>query len=409
MSDLDRLRACFPGLDRSTALLENAGGSQVPDVVTQAVADHMRHRYVQLGAGYPLSREADEAVAAAHEFSQTFVGDDGPTEQRRGVCVLGPSTSQLCAMLASEYGKTLEAGDNVIVVQTGHEANVGPWTKLADQGIEVRIWPVDPRTLRCEIDDLLPLLDSRTRVVAVVHVSNLLGEVVDLAAVTRRAHQFDAHVIVDGVAYAPHRTVDVLAADVDAYVFSTYKVYGPHMAVLWARRALLDSFPGPNHFFIPHDELPYRFELGGVSHEAAAGWAALPEYLRVVADAGADAPADRALVTRAFERMAELERPLIDRLVGFLADDERFTVVGPTTDDRDRVATVSFLHRDRSSADVVAALHAADIAVRNGHMYARRLCEPLGLDPTDGVVRVSAVHYNAPDEIDRVLAVLREL
>jgi cysteine desulfurase family protein (TIGR01976 family) len=337
-------------------------------------------------------------VTRAHAFAETFVGG-GET----GRAILGPSSSQLCAMLAQCYGDVLTAGDNVVIVETGHEANVGPWERLARRGIEVRTWRVDPETFACPLDELDALLDERTAVVAVVHVSNLIGEIMDVAAVAQRAHAVGARVVVDGVALAPHRTVDVESLGCDWYVFSTYKVFGPHMAVLWGRHDAIAELTGPNHFFVAKDDVPYKFELGGVPHESCAGWLAVGEYLAFLA--GRDV-ADRATVESAFAEMARLEAPLTERLLAFLVADARYTVIGPDAADQHRVPTISFLHASRTPAEVVAALHAAGIAVRNGHMYARRLCEPLGLDPDGGVVRVSAVHYNTVAEIDRVIEVL---
>ena len=397
----DQLRAQFPALAGETVFLENAGGSQVPAGVPDAIRDYMRDTYVQLGAGYPLSQRADAVVARAHAFAEIFVGGE-----TTGRAILGPSSSQLCAMLAQCYGDALQAGDNVVIVETGHEANVGPWERLASRGIEVRTWRVDPETFACPLDALDELLDERTKVVAVVHVSNLIGAIVDIAPIAQRAHAVGARVVVDGVAFAPHRAVDVLALGCDWYVFSTYKVYGPHMAVLWGRHDAIAELTGPNHYFVPKEEVPYKFELGGVPHESCAGWLAVGEYLRLVADSDV---LDRATITAAFAAMKRLEAPLTARLLEFLVANPRFRVIGPTAADDNRVPTVSFLHATRSSADVVAALHAAGIAVRNGHMYARRLCEPLGLDPDDGVVRVSAVHYNTVAEIDRVIDVLDAL
>jgi cysteine desulfurase family protein (TIGR01976 family) len=395
------IRSRFPALQQPLAFLENAGGSQVPECVPDAISAYMRENYVQLGAQYPLSTRADRVVKRAHAFSETFVGG-----RRTGKAILGPSSSQLCAMLAQCYAEILEPGDNVVIVDTGHEANIGPWAQLAKHGVEVRTWCIDPETLECPLDALDDLLDERTRVVAVVQVSNLLGEVVDLAPISERAHAVGARVVADGVAFAPHRAVDVAALGVDWYAFSTYKVYGPHMAVLWGRNDAIAELTGPNHFFVPRDDVPYKFELGGVNHEGCAGWLAVGQYLSFLAGREPGSPVDRSTIVDAFSAMQALEEPLTARLVEYLLAHPRLRVIGATTDDRERVPTVSFIHESMPSSQIVAACHEAGIAVRNGHMYARRLCEPLGLDPDEGAVRVSALHYNTLDEIERVIAVL---
>jgi len=402
--DIATIRGRFPALSEPLVFLENAGGSQVPGCVPDAISDYMRTSYVQLGAGYPLSCQADSVIDRAHAFGETFVGDDDA-----GKAILGPSSSQLCSMLAGCYADVLETGDNVVIVETGHEANIGPWAHLAARGIEVRTWRIDAETFVCPLDALDALLDERTRIVAVVHVSNLLGEVVDLAPICARAHAVGARVVADGVAFAPHRAIDVAALGVDWYVFSTYKVYGPHMAVLWGRGDAIAELTGPNHFFVPRGDVPYKFELGGVNHEGCAGWLAVGDYLAFLAGRKPGTAADRATVVDAFGAMQALEAPLTARLVSYLVEHPKLRVIGPTTPDRERVATISFVHETLPSSRIVAACHEAGIAVRNGHMYARRLCEPLGLDPDEGVVRVSALHYNTLDEIERVVAVLGRL
>lgn len=397
------VRKAFPALRSPTILLENAGGSQVPAVVADAVRDYMLERYVQLGADYELSRRATATVDAAHRLAGTIMNaGDG------GTVVLGSSSTALCNMLGHCYRAALQPGDEVIVADTGHESNIGPWVRLAEAGIVVRHWPVDADAMRCRIEDLEPLLGPRTKLVAFPHVSNLLGEVVDVEAVTRLAHGAGARVVVDGVAFAPHRAIDVAAWGVDWYFFSAYKVYGPHMACLFGRREAWAELHGANHFFLG-DAPPYAFEPGGVSHEGCAGLNALEGYLRFLAGAGADV-ATRAVVERAFETMEAYEAPLIERLVRYLEDREDVRLIGPAADAGPaRVGTISFVHRTRTSAEIARAVAARGIGIRHGHMYAYRLCESLGLDPGDGVVRVSFVHYNTIDEIDSLTRVLDEV
>jgi selenocysteine lyase/cysteine desulfurase len=200
--------------------------------------------------------------------------------------------------------------------------------------------------------------------------------------------------------------MDVAAWDVDWYAYSTYKVYGPHMAVLYGQRAALEEIPGPNHFFVGRDEGAYYFEPGGPSHEGCAGLLALGDYVKLVAGADPGRPCDRAAVVAAGARFAAWERPLLERLLGYLSAKPGVRLVGSPVADAARVGTVSFVHERRSSREIAAAVNRTGIAVRHGHMYAWHLCEALGLDPQDGVVRVSFVHYNTLAEIERLIAVL---
>jgi cysteine desulfurase family protein (TIGR01976 family) len=401
--DRERIRAQFPALAGNTVYLENAGGSQVPAVVADSIRDYMLTSYVQLGAGYPLSHRATELVDEAHDFVRLMMnGKDGEV-------ILGPSTSALLKMLAVSYAQVLKPGSEIIVAQTGHEANVGPWKMLDRHGFTLRWWEMDPANCTCSLSDLENLLSDRTALVAFPHVSNLLGEIVDIEAITSLTHAAGARVVVDGVAYAPHRAMDVSAWNVDWYAYSTYKVYGPHMAALWGRRDALAELPGPNHFFVPDEELPYKFELGGANHEGCAGICGLRDYLATLIGEADPRALDRAAIEQAFGIMTACELPLQARLIEYLRSRDDVRIIGPTDDGDSRVGTISFVHDSKSSAEITAAVDRSGIGIRHGHMYAYHLCEAAGLDPEDGVVRTSLVHYNTPEEIERLIEVFQEV
>ena len=397
--DRQRIRAQFPALAGDTVYLENAGGSQVPAVVADCIRDYMLSSYVQVGAGYPISQQATGFLDEAHDFVRLMMnGDDGEV-------ILGPSTSALLQMLAGCYAKVLDPGSEIVVAQTGHEANVGPWKMLARLGFTLRWWEMDPSTFSCPLTDLENLLSERTALVAFPHVSNLLGEIVDVEAITSLAHGAGARVVVDGVAYAPHRAMDVSGWDVDWYAYSTYKVYGPHMAALWGRRDAIAELPGPNHFFIADDELPYKFEVGGPNHEGCAGIRGLRNYLAFLVDLDDPRSLDRPAIEKAFDVMTACELPLQARLIEYLRCRDDVRIVGPIDDGLSRVGTISFVHDSKSSAEITAAVDRSGIGIRHGHMYAYHLCEAAGLEAEDGVVRTSLVHYNTMEEIERLIRV----
>ncbi len=400
MPTIETVRSEFPALAGETVLLENAGGSQVPIGVVDAIRNHLLRDYCQLGAGYPASDRATETVDRAHRFMNRFAGGDGI-----GRTILGSSSTSLMHMLAHAMADSIRAGDEVVVCEQGHEANIGCWLRLQERGAVIRWWSVDPETGRLSLDELRQVLGPRTRLVAFPHVSNLLGEIVDVEAATRLVHEAGGRVVVDGVAFAPHRAIDVEAWKTDFYVWSTYKVFGPHMAAAFGTDEAIADLRGPNHFFIPDDEVPYKFELGGASHEGCAGLCALAPYLGMLAgrdDIDADT-CERATIEDAFETITNLERPVQERILERLHAHRHLRIVGPGDSDTNvRVSTVSFVHPGISSGKISSAAHALGFGIRHGHMYAHRLCERLGIPLDDGVVRISPVHYNTTAEIDRL-------
>lgn len=414
---LEAIRAAFPALSGPTVFLDNAGGAQVPAVVADAMHRYLTSSYAQTGGDYAESRQARATIDAAHAFVRTFVNGDG-----LGEVVLASSTSILCHLLAGCFADALPERperDEVVVSLAGHESDVGPWLRLERRGFRVKTWSVNPRTLRHEVDDLRPLLSPRTRLVAFPHVSNLLGDIEDAAGLTAAAHEVGARVLIDGVAFAPHRAIDVAAIGCDFYAYSTYKVWGPHMAALFGRHEAFAELHGPNHYFIERHAVPYKFELGGVNHEGCAGLAALGDYLRFVAGEAAlppaggpwrvPAPCARATVERAMARLTALELPLQERLIGFLRARPGVTLIGPARADASRVSTISFTIQGRSSREVALQANARGLALRYGSFYSNRLASRLGLDEADGVVRASLVHYNTPAEVDRLTDFLASL
>lgn len=411
-----KCREQFPALAGGWALLENAGGSQVPLCVIDAMSDYMRTKYVQLGAGYPASDAATATVAAGRATCAALMGSD---EAAGDAVVVGASASQLLLNLASAFTDILGPEDEIVVSSAAHESNVGPWVRCAARSRCALKWwaPRGPAAaaITCPLEDLALLLSPRTRVVAIPHVSNLLGEVVDVAAVAAavRAAAPRARVVADGVAFAPHRAMRCAAWGVDFYVYSCYKVMGPHCAALYGRGAAWAELRGPSHYFVhdaAHSTTSSKWELGGAPHESAAGVAALAPYLRTLAgeeaDGGAAGLPPPPTLARAFATVEALEAPLAARLLAYLrsaAPD--YSIVGPP-EGADRVATVSFVHATESSAAIVSACHARQVAVRNGHMYSKRLLEALGIEPEDGVVRASFVHYNTLEEVERLIAAL---
>jgi len=371
--------------------------------VIDAISTYLRDSYVQTGAGYDRSRQAGAVVAAAHSMVERLLGAEGI-----GTAILGASSTQLCHLLAHCYRELLRPGDEIVLAECGHEANIGPWVQLEREGVTIRWWRHGGDPSGCPLPALDALLNARTRLVCFPHVSNLLGGVVDIVEVSRRARAVGARTVVDGVAFVPHRPCDVAAWGCDWYIYSTYKVYGPHMGALFGRHEALAELRPPNHFFIPRSAGAYAFELGGASHEGCAGLLGLRDYLTFLAGGPEGVESfDRAIAVEAFRRMESLERPLQGQLIEGLQAIPGISILGPASWGTERVATVSFVHDRVSSSAIAAEAHRRGVGIRHGHAYAHRLVTLLGLDPADGVVRVSAVHYTSPDEIDRALQAIR--
>jgi cysteine desulfurase family protein (TIGR01976 family) len=400
---LDFVRGHFPGLGQGWALFDNAGGSLALEGVAAAVAEHLRHSAVQLGASYAISRRASERVAAGVAAVARLVGAS-PRE-----AVLGPSTTQLLQNLARALAPRLGPGDEIVITDCDHEANRSPWARLAARGVVVREWRLDRASLALRLEDLEPLMTPRTRLVCFPHVSNLLGTVHPVADFARFVRERGALSCVDGVAYAPHRLVDVAALGVDFYAFSTYKVYGPHLGALYVRDARWAELDNVNHDFFGPDAVPYKLQPGGVNHELVASLAAVEAYLLALAEAvgaPAGAPA-RERLALAFDAVAGHEEALAGRFLAGLARLPGARVWGEAGPSRARrVPTFAFTFEGRRSPDVVARVDEARVAIRHGDFYAPRLVERLGLGPQGGVVRASMVHYNTEAEVDRLLEAL---
>ena len=435
------IRSRFPALAGKTVFLDNAGGSQLPRCVIDAMRRYTEETFVQLNADYLLSARASAVIPRARAVVRAFLNADG-----LGEVVFGSSTTVLCHLLACAYADARDiarapslapAGarppnprflrrDRLIVSTAGHEANVGPWMRLALRGYEVVPWQAEPtrdaatgETLwRPSLDTLRRLLDERTLLVLVPQVSNILGEVWDIAAVAEAAHAVGARVVADGVAFAPHRAPDMAALGCDWYVYSTYKVFGPHMAAMFGRRDAMAELTGANHDFIDADN-PYKWELGNANHEGAAGVAALWDYVRDLADlAGAPSATDvpaRAAFESAFRLVREIEESLQARLIDYLRRKPGVRIIGPSAADGSRVCTVSFTSERASPPQISRHLGERDIGVRWGHAYSKRLVEAMSADTSlrmraeTGVARISLQHYNTADEVDRACAVLDEI
>lgn len=401
------VRSRFPTLASDWAFMDNAGGSLPLAEVSERAARYLRECPVQLGASYEQSILAQRRLDEASKALATLVNARDIAE-----VIVGPSTSVLISRLARAIAPGLRPGDEVIVTNADHEANISPWLRLADQGMVLRSWSLNRDTLRLEIDDLRALLNERTRLVCFTQTSNVLGSVEPVAEITRLVHEYQAQVCVDGVAYAPHHPIDVQAWDVDYYLFSLYKVYGPHQAVMVGKREILEGLANLNHAFFTASDLPYKFQPGGMNYELAYASGAIPAYFQTLGErVGAKANATaREKFVAAGQWMSDQEQRLAAPLLAYLGSRSDVRVIGSLdSSPQVRTPTISFVVDGRDSSSIPPAVDSHKIAIRWGHFYAPRLIEHLGLNEQNGVVRVSLVHYNSLQEVERLIAVLDQV
>lgn len=398
---LTEIRAHFPGITAEEAFFENAGGSLMPSFVIDAMTSFLRNSFVQIGGKFASSIRSTETYHAAHEFLKVLL-NAGNT----GEVILNASTSVNLKFLADAYGQTLSPGDRVIVSLNNHESNISPWLQLRSSGVQVDFWPVDEATGLLSRPALLNLLERPTKLVAYAQASNICGVVEPVKELNDIIRSAGAISVVDGVAYASHRSVDVQDLNCDWYVISCYKIYGPHLSGLFGTHSAMSGIEGFNHDIVPINAHPLKFELGCQSYEGCAGLIGLKKYFAFLAGTSAF---DRTTVERAYETIEHLEEPLALSIFTQLSKVPSVRIIGPTEWSENHLGTISFVSSNNSSTEIANQCAQAGVAIKNGNMYAYRLLTALGLDPIDGVVRISLAHYNSPEEVDRLLRTLQPL
>lgn len=399
--DLAFVRAQFPALSGDWVFLDNAGGSQILGRVVDRIGDYLTRTNVQLGASYAVSQRAGERQQEAQRRMAEFVNAERPEE-----VVMGPTSTLLVQLLARAMAGQFTPGDEVVVTRADHESNIGAWVRLETIGVVPRFWEFNPDTRTLDLNDLDRVMSPRTKLVAFTHASNIFGSIHPVREVTRFVHDRGAKVCVDGVAYAPHRAIDVRAWDVDYYVLSLYKVYGPHHALLYGKYEHLLELENLYHYFIAKDRIPYKLQPGNPNYELSFGAIGIPDYLVELGTRMGSLPgaSPRAQMETAFGAIAGHEEVLADRLLRYLSTKPKARVLGaPTADQTIRVPTISFVVDGLDPETIVRHIDTLKIGIRFGDFHSRRLVEHLALPGGGGAVRVSMVHYNSVEEIDRLI------
>lgn len=398
-----RCREDFPALARTVAgrpiaFLDGPAGTQVPRQVIDAISGYYRTSNANLHGQFVTSRESDGLLLEAREAMAAFLG----AESWRQIS-LGQNMTTLTFALSHALGRRLAPGDEVVITQLDHEANRGPWLKLEERGAVIREVALSPDG-RLDAADMERKIGERTRVVAIGWASNALGTVNDVALARRLSRQVGAWLVVDAVHYAPHFPIDARELDADFLLCSPYKFYGPHMGVLCTRPGLLEELP-TDCLSTQDQEAPYLVETGTLNHAAVAGVKAAVEY---IASWGRGETLRRRVVS-ALEGVSAYEHALARRYYEGLQEIPGVTVRGPDFSSRRRAPTVAITLEGRHPTEVARRLGEQGIQVWDGHFYAARAMEVLGLAEKGGVVRTGFLMYNTAGEADRLLAALAEL
>lgn len=395
---IDWVRARFPALERAKPFIyfDNAAGAQAPETVLSAVSGHLLDFNVQRGGRYPKSLEVDRVISEARRKVALFLNAENPDE-----VAFGMNATSFMRLISLAVGQTLATPrTEIIVTDLDHHANISTWLELAKAGAEIVWWKMR-EDRRLHLEDLEPLLSRRTRLLACTVVSHALGSRVDVAGASRLVHAVGGEIFLDAVHFSPHAPIDVKAWGCDYLVCSGYKAFAPHMGFLWGRYEALRRLPTFREEFIP-DAPPHKIEAGTFIYENVAGMGAVIDYLEALGSMADPAAAPgRGRILSAMSGIEAYERRLSRRMLEILRD-AGATVYGVADPDlvHLRVPTFCFNLPGLDPARLAEGMAERDIGMRDGHLYAPRLMERLGLSLETGAARASLVHYNTEGEID---------
>jgi cysteine desulfurase family protein (TIGR01976 family) len=396
------IRSHFPALERTegghpVAFFDGPGGTQVPEAVADAVTDYLLHHNANTHWRYPTSEETDAQLAEARSAMADFLGGD-PSE-----IAFGANMTTLTFHLSRALARSWAAGDEVVVTELDHHANVDPWLALTrEKGIVVKAIPVLGEAARLDLDVYAKLLGKKTRLVAVGAASNAVGTINDVAKIAALARENGSLVFVDAVHFAPHALVDVKTLGADFLACSPYKFYGPHEGVLWGRRERIETLDVPKLRPAP-EESPFRLETGTQNHEGIVGTGAAVDFLASLAGPGER----RAALARTFAALRERGEALLSRMWKGLSSIPGVTLYGPPPGEP-RTPTVAFALDGHDPGAVAHELVPRGVYVSHGDFYASTLVARLG-HAADGLVRAGCACYTTEDEVDRLVSGVREI
>jgi len=403
-------RAQFPSLAQSVnghpaAFLDGPGGTQVSQRVIDAIRDYLVQSNANTEGAYATSRRTDAMIAGARSAMADLLGCDADE------VVFGPNMTTLTFALSRSIGRELGQGDEIVVTHLDHDANVSTWRALEERGVKLQFVDVNEQDCTLDMGDMARKINGRTKLVAVGYASNAVGTINDVKEVIRLAHAAGAMAFVDAVHYAPHGPIAVRELDCDFLACSTYKFFGPHMGVLYGKREHLKRLQ-PYKVRALTNDIPFRWEMGTLNHECIAGITACVEYL---ADLGRhvnpEAGSRRAALLSAYEAIQSYERRLIERLIRGLVEIPRLKFFGISDPKRfsQRAPTVAVRIEGHTPLELANRLGERGFFTWDGNYYALNLTERLDVEKSGGFLRIGLVHYNTVEEVDGVVAALKEI
>jgi cysteine desulfurase family protein (TIGR01976 family) len=417
--DLTWVRSQFPSLAQTVnglpaVFFDGPGGTQVPQRVIDAICEYLSRDNSNTSGAYITGRRTDAMISAARAAMADFL------HCAVDEVVFGQNMTSLTYMISRSIGRELKPGDEILVTRLDHDANVSPWLQMAEErGVTVRWAEIHDADCTLDLADLASKINEKTKLVAVGYASNAVGTINPVKVITKLAHAAGALAFVDAVHYTPHGLVDVAAIECDFLVCSTYKFFGPHMGVLFGKREHLERLQ-PYKVRPLVDTIPFRWEWGTLNHECIAGIGACVDY---IAEVGRRARPEesfgvgerRRAIEAAYEVMHAHERALLDRLLDGLATIPAAKVYGITDRARmnERCSTVAVRIEDgrpgHAPQELATKLGDRGFFTWDGNYYALNLTEHLGVEKSGGFLRIGLVHYNTLEEVDRLIAALREI
>jgi len=403
--DIDFVRSQFPAFAEPSlqgqAFFDNAGGSYA---CTQVI-DHLTHYYketkLQPYHMHPASQKAGEQMDLSHRRLAEYLNVVAQDVH------LGPSTSQNTYVLAQAFGDVLNEGDEIVVTNQDHEANSGVWRRLSKKGIVVKEWQVDSLTGKLDVSQLDALFTAKTKLLVFPHCSNVVAHINPVAEICRKAKLCGVRTVVDGVSYAGHELPDVGALDADIYLFSLYKVYGPHIGVMVIRPDCAAMLGNQSHYF--NGEYKHKwFVPAGPDHAQVAASRGVIDYFDALHDHHyPEALNAQEKAQRVRSLMHSAEGPLLSRVLSFVDEHPQLSLLGPSNPE-ERAAVISLVPKNQTPQQLASALTKQGIICGAGHFYAVRLLEAMGVNTETGVLRLSFVHYTNEQEVDQLLNALEQ-